>query len=188
MARLDAFAALLRAENERQNLVSKSSLDQLWLRHFADSAQLLRFAPSTEATWVDLGSGAGFPGLVIAALHKGPVTLIEERRLRVEFLRRAVEILRIDVEILGSKVERVERRPFDVISARAFAPMPRLLELGTGFSTKKSLWVLPKGRNAQAELEALDPSWQGEFRLEPSVTDDSARIIVATDVSRRGRK
>jgi 16S rRNA (guanine527-N7)-methyltransferase len=186
MERFDAFATLIREENVRQNLVSKASLDHLWARHIADSAQLLVHArPST--TWIDLGSGPGFPGLVVAALHSGPVTLVEERRLRVEFLRRAAATLDVDVEIIGAKVERIPPRAFDVISARAFAPLPRLLELATGFSTAKSLWVLPKGRNAQSELEALESSWQGEFRLEPSVTDPEARIIVATGVARRKR-
>jgi len=188
MERLVAFAALLREENERQNLVSNSSLDHLWLRHILDSAQLTRFAPSPEASWVDLGSGAGFPGLIVAALHRGPVTLVEQRRLRVDFLHRAAEVLEVEVEIIGQKAERVAQRPFDVISARAFAPMARLLELGTSFSTKNSLWVLPKGRNAQAELEALDPSWQGDFRLEPSLTDAQARIIVASGVHRRAKR
>jgi 16S rRNA (guanine527-N7)-methyltransferase len=74
-----------------------------------------------------------------------------------------------------------------VISARAFAPLGRLLQLGTGLSTAKSVWLLPKGRGAQTELEALDPSWQGDFRLEPSVTDPEARIIVADGVRRAGR-
>jgi 16S rRNA (guanine527-N7)-methyltransferase len=184
MARLDAFADLLRTENERQNLVSRGTLDQLWVRHIADSVQLLRFAPP-GASWVDLGTGAGFPGLIVAALHDGPVTLVEERRLRVDFLRRAAEAMAVRVEILHEKAERVPARPFDVISARAFAPLARLLELGTAFSTQKSLWLLPKGRNAAAELAALDPSWQGDFRLEPSVTDPEAQIIVAERVRRR---
>jgi 16S rRNA (guanine527-N7)-methyltransferase len=189
MARLDAFAALLRTESARQNLVSKASLDSLWLRHIADSAQLLRFAPSPAARWVDLGSGAGFPGLIVAALHAGPVTLIEERRLRVDFLHRAAESIGLAVEILPTKVERVATRPFDVISARAFAPLGRLLELGTALSTGKSRWVLPKGRNAQSELEALDPSWQGRFELHASVTDADARILVADGVHRaKGRR
>jgi 16S rRNA (guanine527-N7)-methyltransferase len=187
MARIDAFAALLREENARQNLVSKGSLDWLWLRHIADSAQLLRFAPSPEASWIDLGSGAGFPGLIVAALHKGPVTLVEERRLRVDFLHRAAAILGVQPAILAGRAERVPKRSYDVISARAFAPLPRLLDLGTGFSTKKSLWVLPKGRNADAELAGLDPSWQGDFRLEPSLTDAEAQIIVATGVYRKGK-
>ena len=184
MERFDAFAALLRAENERQNLVSKASLGQLWLRHIADSAQLLAFAPSPEASWVDLGAGAGFPGLVIAALHSGPVTLVEERRLRADFLHRAAETLGVRVEILHMRVERMSPRPFEVISARAFAPLGRLLDLGTGLSTTNSVWILPKGRNARSELEALDASWQGDFRLEPSVTDPEAKIIVATGVRR----
>lgn len=185
MARLDAFAALLREESRHQNLVSKASLDRLWLRHFADSAQLLAFAPSPEASWVDLGSGAGFPGLVVAALHQGPVTLIEERRLRAEFLHRAADTIGADVEILHAKAERLPARPFDVISARAFAPLPLLLDLGTMFSTTNSVWILPKGRNAETELAALDRTWQGDFRLEPSVTDEAAHIIVAEGVSRK---
>jgi len=188
MARLDVFAALLREESERQNLVSKASLDQLWLRHIADSAQLLAFAPSPDASWVDLGSGAGFPGLIVAALHGGPVTLVEERRLRVEFLRRAAEALGVRVEILQKKAQRVRERQFDVISARAFAPLGRLLDLGTGLSTTNSVWILPKGQNAQTELEALDSSWQGSFRLEPSVTDAAAQIIVAEGVRRQGSR
>jgi len=186
IARLDAFAALLREENERQNLVSKASLDRLWSRHIADSAQLLRFAPGTQASWVDLGTGAGFPGLIVAAIHSGPVTLVEERRRRADFLRRAAESLRIDVEVIQARAERVPPRPFGVISARAFAPLDRLLEFGTGFSTAKSVWLLPKGRNAESELAALGPTWQGDFRLEPSVTDPEGRIIVATGVHRRG--
>lgn len=186
MERIRAFAALLREENEHQNLVSRSSLDALWGRHIADSAQLLRFAPE-QATWIDLGTGAGFPGLIVATLHKGKVTLVEERTRRVEFLRRAAAILLLDVEILGARVESLEPRPFDVISARAFAPLDRLLALGTRFSTGNTVWILPKGRNAQSELEALDSSWQGDFRLEPSLTDPDAQIIVAEAVRRKGK-
>lgn len=188
MARLDAFAALLRVENERHNLVSAASLEQLWLRHIADSAQLLAFAPSPEAAWLDLGSGAGFPGLIVAALRPGPVTLLEERRLRAEFLHLAAETLSVRVEIVQAKLERLPPRPFGVISARAFAPLPRLLALATGFSTTNSVWILPKGRNAATELEALGASWQGDFRLEPSVTDPAAWVIVATGVKRTGSK
>lgn len=188
LERLDAFAAFLADENARQNLVSRASLNQLWHRHIADSAQLVRFAPTPTASWIDLGSGAGFPGLVVALLHRGPVTLVEERRLRADFLRRAGGLLELEVEIIAAKAERAPRRPFDVISARAFAPLPRTLELGTSFSTVKTLWVLPKGRNAQSELAALDPSWQGEFRLEPSLTDPDAQIIVAERVGRRARR
>ncbi|HYG47148.1 MAG TPA: 16S rRNA (guanine(527)-N(7))-methyltransferase RsmG [Allosphingosinicella sp.] len=186
MERFDAFRVLLRAENERQNLVSRATLPWFWIRHVADSAQLLEFG-LPGASWIDLGTGAGFPGLVVAALHNGPVTLVEERRLRVEFLRRAADVLGLTgkVEIVNARVERVAACEFGVISARAFAPLPKLLELGDRFSTAKTRWILPKGRNARAELEAAESSWQGDFRIEPSVTDPEAGVIVAEGVRRK---
>ena len=188
MERIDGFVALLREENERQNLVSRNSLDHVWARHIADSAQLLRFAPAPGAEWLDLGTGAGFPGLVAALLHRGPVMLVEERRLRADFLHQAANALAVQPEIVAGKVERITPRPFGVISARAFAPLERLLGLATAFSTTNTIWLLPKGRNAQAELEALDSSWQGDFRLEPSLTDPDAQIIVAERVRRKAKR
>ena len=163
-------------------------MESVWGRHIADSAQLLGFRPSPNASWIDLGSGAGFPGLIVAALHEGPVTLVEERRLRVDFLQRAADVLDVQVEIVGTSVERMAPRTFDVISARAFAPLPKLLDLGTAFSTTKTVWILPKGKNAATELAVLDSSWQGDFRLEPSLTDADATIIVAEGVRREKRK
>lgn len=185
MERLDAFVALLRGENERQNLVSLSTLDQLWVRHIADSAQLIRFAPGPQASWLDIGSGAGFPGLIVAALHPGPVTLVESRRLRVEFLQRATGLLGVAPTIILGRIERAPVQPFAVISARAVAPTLELLEISYPFSTEKTRWVLPKGRSAKTELEAARAAWQGGFRLEPSVTDAEAQIIVADGVSPR---
>ena len=185
--RLDAFVALLRVESEHQNLVSRNSLGQLWSRHVADSAQLLAWAPNGSAKWLDLGTGAGFPGMVVAALHDGPVTLIERRKLRAAFLRRAAGILGIEAktEIIAVSAERAEPHAFGVISARAFAPLPRLFELGARFSTSKTRWILPKGRNARSELEAAECSWQGDFRVERSVTDPDAWIILAEAVKRK---
>lgn len=187
--RLEAFEALLRAENERQNLVSRSSLDTLWQRHILDSAQLIRFAPPAAASWLDLGTGAGFPGLLVPLFHPARVVLVETRRLRADFLRAAASLLGIAarVEILAAKVEAVPARAVDVISARAFAPLPKLLALAERFSTSGTVWILPKGRNAKSELDAARSSWQGDFRLEPSLTDADARIIVASGVQRRTR-
>ena len=190
MERLDAFAALLISENERQNLVSRGTTASLWQRHFVDSAQLLRFASSPDAAWLDLGTGAGFPGLIVAALHRGPVTMVESRKLRVDFLNRAAEVLGVErrATILHNRLERVATQEFDVISARAFAPISELLELAHRFSTEKTRWILPKGRSAQSELAAAESSWQGSFRLEPSLTDAGSGIIIADAVRPRGRK
>lgn len=187
--RLEAFIALLRAENEVQNLVSRATLDQIWNRHIIDSAQLIPFAPSPDAPWLDLGTGAGFPGLIVALLHGGPVTMVEARRLRVDFLHRAAETLALPARttIICAKIENIPPSPFAVISARAFAPLDRLLALGAPFAMPATRWILPKGRNAKSELEASHSSWQGAFRLEPSLTDADARIIVAEQVRHVGK-
>ncbi len=189
LARLAAFVDLLRSDNERQNLIARGTFDNIWSRHILDSAQLVRFVPDDAETWLDLGTGAGFPGLVVAAIHPARLTMVESRRLRVEFLLRAAEVLALPPEtrILCTPVERMEQASFDVISARAFAPLDRLLDLAQRFAAPETRWVLPKGRNAQSELDAVRKSWQGMFHVEPSLTDPEAGIIVAEQVSRKGR-
>jgi len=182
--RLSAYEVLLRDEAERQNLISRSTLNNLWGRHILDSAQLLRCAPS-EARWCDIGSGAGLPGIVIACLAVGSlVTLIEPRRLRAEFLHRVVAQLSLNAEVIATKVERAAGK-FDVITARAVARLPVLLEISSHLSTRNTIWALPKGRNALGELAEAEKSWQGVFHVEPSVTDPDSRIIVATGVAKR---
>jgi 16S rRNA (guanine527-N7)-methyltransferase len=189
LERLEAFADLLRRESEHQNLVSKASLETLWQRHVLDSAQLVRFAPEEAGTWLDLGTGAGFPGLLVPIFHPANVVLVESRRLRAEFLRKGAATLGIAdrVEILCSKLEAVPEREFDVISARAFAPLPRLFLLTERFSTSGTVWILPKGRKAKSELDAARSSWQGDFRIEPSLTDADAGIVVASRVRQKPR-
>jgi 16S rRNA (guanine527-N7)-methyltransferase len=184
MERLEAFTDLLAEENRRQNLVSKASLEHVWSRHILDSSQLLRFAPVQAESWLDLGSGAGFPGLIVALLHRSKVTLVESRRLRAEFLRQAAQVMQVEnkVEILCTRLETLAPRPFDVISARAFAPLDRLFALAAPFSRPGTRWLLPKGRSAKSELAEAQASWQGEFRLEPSVTDPDAGIVIAEQV------
>jgi 16S rRNA (guanine527-N7)-methyltransferase len=179
--RLELYAARLRTESARQNLVSAASLHQLWNRHILDSAQLVRFEPHTGASWVDIGSGAGLPGVVLACLVDGPLTLVEPRRLRAEFLRSVVEELGLDATVESGKVERVTGR-FDVITGRAVASLSRFLHLCDHLSTGNTVWVLPKGRGAQSELEEARRSWQGVFHVEQSITEADARIVVAMGV------
>jgi 16S rRNA (guanine527-N7)-methyltransferase len=180
--RLEAFVAFLRHEAVSQNLIAASTLDQIWTRHIVDSAQLLGFASASAIPqhWIDLGSGAGFPGLIIAILSDFQITLVESRARRIDYLERAVQLLDLQgrVRIAGMVLERLETAPYSVISARAFAPLPRLFELAARFSTDKTLWLLPKGRNAAKEWEQVQPNWTGDFRIEPSVTDVEAGILV----------
>jgi 16S rRNA (guanine527-N7)-methyltransferase len=188
--KLIAFADFLRSEAYTQNLISASTIDSIWSRHILDSAQLLRFVPSGDHRWVDLGSGAGFPGIVISLLRDCPVTLVESRGRRIDYLERAVALLGLGdrVTIEGKPLERMETAPFSVISARAFAPLPRLFHLAARFSTDKTLWLLPKGRNAAKEWSEVQADWSGDFRIEPSVTDVEAGILVGYLVGRRNRR
>ena len=183
LAQLSELLGELAEENARQNLVARATLESGWQRHIADSAQLLDHVPrETSGPWIDLGSGAGFPGLVIAVMRPDlTVRLVEPRKRRIEWLARmkaqfSLENCRID----GSRLELVESFPASVISARAFAPLPKLLSLSARFSTKHSKWVLPKGRSAAQEVAELPRKWRKMFHVEQSHTDPEAGIIVGT--------
>ena len=188
IALLEQYVALLLKENARQNLIARSTTHEIWQRHIADSAQLVRFAPRPDSSWLDIGSGAGLPGMVIAILAQGPVTLVEPRKLRADFLTCAAKTLGLDgrVTVHAAKAERITGR-FDVITARAVASLDTLLRISLHLSTDKTLWLFPKGKSAQSELDEVRRSWQGDFRLEPSVTSREAAILVASDVRRKGR-
>jgi 16S rRNA (guanine527-N7)-methyltransferase len=185
MRKLDLYVDLLRTEAERQNLVSARTLPTLWSRHILDSAQLVRFRRSQNETWLDLGSGAGLPGVVVAAMHEGEVTLLEQRRLRTAFLQSAIDTVGLGARcrVVTARAETADLGKFDIISARAFAPLKKLLKLGFRFCHPGTRWILPKGRSAQSELDDLSGSWQGVFSLERSMTDPDAQIIIADNVA-----
>lgn len=186
MARLESFAALVLEENRNQNLIAKATEPHLWQRHIADSAQLLEnvsretLGANAGGPWLDLGSGPGFPGLVIAALCPNmPVVLVESRARRAAFLEAAVAALDLPkCRVEGQRLERLTPFPARAISARAFAPLVKLLELSAPFSTRHTAFVLPKGRSAAQELETLKPSIRAMFHVKHSLTDPDAGIIV----------
>jgi 16S rRNA (guanine527-N7)-methyltransferase len=179
--RLQAYVALLRAEAPQQNLVSVATMDSLWERHIFDSAQLVRFEPRPGATWIDIGSGAGLPGIVIACLVAGPVTLVEPRRLRADFLHKVAESLSLRARVICSKAERVDGT-YEVITGRAVSRLPQFLKISAHLSTRKTVWALPKGRGAADELAEARRAWQGDFRLEASATDPDSFVVVGAGV------
>ena len=179
--RLERYVALLTEEASRQNLVSRGTLEEVWTRHILDSAQLVRFEPVPGASWADIGSGAGLPGIVLACLVDGPVTLIEPRRLRVEFLRHVVHELGLRTNVIQSKAERAPGQ-FDAITGRAVANLTDFLSLSAHLSTGNTVWALPKGRNAHSELAQARRAWQGVFHVEQSITDTDSWIVVGSQV------
>lgn len=188
MDRLSAFVAFLREESAHQNLIAGSTERAVWSRHIVDSAQLVSLAPA--GSWIDLGSGAGFPGLVAATLRNEATTLVEPRRKRAEFLRSAVELLAVasTTTVIHARAEAITPRPFATISARAFAPLDALFAVGQRFAGPGTRWILPKGRSAQAELDTARRTWQGDFRIHPSITDPDSAIIVAERVRPRTQR
>ncbi|UUR07301.1 16S rRNA (guanine(527)-N(7))-methyltransferase RsmG [Sphingomonas glaciei] len=184
---LQHFVELLLAENERQNLISKGSADAVWKRHIDDSLQLLDLAPA-GANWLDIGSGPGLPGIVLAIAGARNVTLVEPRRLRTDFLERCRDALGLDnVTVITGKVEQINGN-YEVITARAVASLDRLFAMAAPLLLPGGRWVLPKGRSAEKELEEARVTWHGEFRLVPSRTDPDARILLAQGVRRRARR
>ncbi len=181
MARLSTLVDFLLDENQRQNLVARGTLPHVWVRHIVDSAQLMHVSRETlpDGEWLDLGTGAGFPGLVIAALQPDrPVILVESRKLRTDWLQRAANALSLaNVRVVQSRVEDLPSSAHAVISARAFAPLDKLVTLSARFSTPDTIWLLPKGARAAQELQMLPESWNHLFHVEHSLTDAHAGII-----------
>ena len=187
-ARLETYVERLKSASRHHNLISASTLDTIWERHILDSAQLMRFERSPGASWIDIGSGAGLPGMVIAALAAGPVTLVEPRRLRAAFLAEAAEALGLSsrVTIVPARIETV-RGHFDMITARAVAPLPKLLGMAIGLAHNGTVWALPKGRTANSELAEARRSWQCAVRSEVSRTDPNSTVLVLTGVRAKSK-
>ena len=183
--RLECLAARLTEENTRQNLVATATLPLMWQRHLADCAQLLQCVPRETLAgpvgpWLDLGSGAGFPGLVLAALRPSdPMILVESRRKRIDWLQRMIDELGLaNCTVEGRRLELVDTVPVGLITARAFAPLRSLLDLSARFSTERTIYLLPKGRSAAQELAEM-PKWiRQTFHVEQSLTDAEAGILV----------
>ncbi len=180
MARLERFIPILVEENSRQNLVSKASLDSVWTRHMADSLQLLDHVADDSGLWLDLGSGAGFPGLALAlARPDWPIMLVESRKRRIEWLERICADFGLkNCTVAGSRLENVETCEAGVITARAFAPLGKLLDLSSRFSTPSTAWLLPKGRSGAIELAEQPAAIRSMFHVEQSATDPTAAILV----------
>ena len=187
LARLTAYVGLLTDAAAQQNLIAPSTLETVWERHILDSAQLVRFAPQ-HGVWADIGSGAGFPGIVLATLSNNPIRLIEPRRLRADFLSRTARALGLtNVSVDCAKVERV-RGQFDVITARAVAQLDRFLAMADHLSKSGTVWVLPKGKNAQSELAQARLNWHCDVVVEQSGTDPESQILVLTRVGAKKKR
>jgi 16S rRNA (guanine527-N7)-methyltransferase len=187
LERFDAYSALLTDWQTRMNLVGPSTLPSIWERHFTDSAQILALAGNGKS-WLDIGAGAGFPGLVIALLDPDArLTLVESIAKKCRFLDALVTELGLSprVTIENRRIETLPRAKFDIITARALAALDQLFDWALPYAGSGTRWVLPKGARVDDELSIASKRFAFDYSLEPSRTDAAARIVVASGVKRR---
>lgn len=187
MADLEAFRVRLAAANEVMNLVGPATLPDYWRRHVLDSAQLLKLEPQAKA-WADLGAGAGFPGVVLAILLKATpgakVLLVDSLAKRCRFLSEVVAALDLPAEVICARAEEVGDRPVEVVTARACAPLPRLLGYAKPWLRRDVVGLFLKGENVESELQEAVKSWRFEAELLPSLSDTKGRIVRLRRLSR----
>ncbi|MCB1310413.1 MAG: 16S rRNA (guanine(527)-N(7))-methyltransferase RsmG [Sedimentitalea sp.] len=186
--RLDAFEAILRKWNRSINLVSKGSLNEVQTRHIADSVQVFRAAPAGRR-WVDLGSGGGFPGLVVAVLaaEEAPemrVTLVESDQRKAAFLRSAARACGVTCEVLAKRAEDLPPLGADLMSARALTELSPLLEHAARHLDPTGTALFPKGATWRKEVERARETWSFQMEAIPSRTESGAVILKISEVSR----
>jgi 16S rRNA (guanine527-N7)-methyltransferase len=183
IATLQALEAEVRRWTPTVNLVSRGSLDHLWGRHIDDSAQVFKACPGNAVRWLDLGSGGGFPGLVVSILASElqpalKVTLVESDQRKATFLRQTAQKLGLSVEVLAKRIESLPPQMADVVSARALAPLPELLDLAFPHLKPDGIALFPKGSRHAEEVSDARRSWSFDLDSVPSASDPDAALLI----------
>jgi 16S rRNA (guanine527-N7)-methyltransferase len=183
--RLRLYADAIRRWNPTINLVSKADLPDLWHRHILDSLQLLPLLPTSAARAIDLGSGGGLPAIVLAIASGIAFTLVESDTRKSAFLREAIRATGASATVVNARIEAANIPPATIVTARALAPLPRLLDLASRFLATGGVFLFPKGRNAQTELTEAQAEWQMETECFASAIDPDATVLRLSHVARR---
>lgn len=187
--RFETYADLLRKWNPRINLVAKSTISDLWRRHILDSAQIYRMAPHPVNSWVDLGSGGGFPGLVIAMMAKQfgtpyEITLVESDSRKCAFLRAVIRDTEIAATVINDRIENVRPMAADILSARALADLPALLPFVLRHQSPSGTALLHKGASWKKEVAAVRETWKFDCRVAKSETEEGPVVLSISGVAR----
>ena len=184
---LQQYREMLASASQQLNLVGPSAMQVFWRRHALDSVQLAGLAP-TALLWTDVGSGAGLPGVVLAILGRDrpgmTVQLVESIQKRCRFLRHVVDALELSAEVIPGRIEDLPKLSTEVLTARAVAPLPRLLEHNEQLLRQGAVGLFHKGRRVEAEIEEALQTWRFHYALEPSLSDPEGRILRIWSVKR----
>lgn len=184
--RLQALSALIAKWTKTINLVSARDIDNLWDRHVVDSAQILEFAPDGWESWVDIGSGAGLPGLVVAAFHpERQITLIDSDTRKALFLKTASRELGLNTKVVCERIEKADRQNTDILSARALAPLTDLMSYASRHLAADGVALFLKGQNVDREIEEAKREWVFDLEAFESKTDVNGRILKVRGIQRR---
>jgi 16S rRNA (guanine527-N7)-methyltransferase len=185
LERLEAYERLLVEWNQKFNLVSESTLPEVWTRHFLDSAQIMAHVPHGTITVADLGSGAGFPGLVLNILGIEDVHLIESIGKKASFLREVIQQLKLTATVHQKRIEDMKGFKADLITARALKALPELLALATPLIKRGSTAIFLKGQSVEDELTEARKSWTFKAEKHQSITSDSGCVLILQDIAKR---
>jgi len=177
LERLQAYVGLLTAWNRRINLVGPNTIGDVWRRHILDSAQLMPLLPDDARVVVDIGSGAGLPGLILSILGVPEVHLVESDQRKAAFLREAQRVTGAPVTIHAQRAERLTPFPADAVVARAVAPVDNLLLMVDKFRGRHTICLFLKGKGIEEELTRLPPALKMKARILPSRSDPTGRIL-----------
>jgi 16S rRNA (guanine527-N7)-methyltransferase len=182
--RLQIFVALLKSWNRRINLVGRNTIGDIWRRHILDSAQLFQLIPAETRNLVDLGSGAGLPGLILAIMGVPQVHLIESDGRKAVFLREAIRVTNAKAIVHSTRIDRVTPFAADIITARALARLPDLLKISEQFRGPHTICLLLKGRMVEEELTEATKAWHMHVHRQPSLTDSLGSILRLEAIAR----
>lgn len=185
--KLKTYECLLKEWQTKFNLVSNSTLENAWERHFLDSVQLFKLIPQTAKTLMDFGSGAGFPGMVIAIMAnaKTPylkVSLVESTTKKTLYLKEVKKQVGVEVEIINERIEKIKPQIVDVITSRAMTSLDALLQYALPFCGKKTVCIFPKGKKYAEELQEAQKKWCFNYQIVDSEQSDEGKILVITDL------
>ena len=189
LADYQAWHALLMKWNRKINLVSPTAMDDFWRRHALDSWQIWPHIPETASKFIDLGSGAGFPGLAMAigckARGQGDVTLVESAGKKTTFLRTVIRELSLPAFASSERAEKIDSEPHDIITARAFAPLPRLFSYAQPFWGERTIGLFLKGEAVSEELTKASKEWTYDVEIIPSQSNVTGCLLKITELRRR---
>lgn len=191
LSALNRYVLMLQEWQTKLNLVGPATLPDAWRRHILDSAQLFPLIGKPEETvWMDMGCGAGFPGLVMAIMGVGEVHLVESIAKKCRFLEAVVDALALHDRVIIHNARLEAMKPFkaDIISARALAKLTQLFDWGHPFAASSTRWLLLKGQDVEAELAEAQQKWAFEYDLHASLSDPRGRIVEARGVARKAKK